>query len=102
MHGEASAGLWSGAKLAAEHRDTLSYPEEPMPARFAGGASHTRAVVSDLDSDRIARAVDLHSGASGTSVLEYVGQGFLDDAVGRHVDSARQLRAFAVHGEADR
>ena len=61
-----------------------------------------RAVVADLDLERVGGEAQAHLGAAGAAVLERGGERVLDDAVGGDVEAGGQLALLALDAQRDR
>src|SRR5207244_6976856 len=83
-----------GAHLAAVDFYALADADEPVAETVARRAA--LAVVAYLDVQLVASVPDGHIGVAGTRMFERVGQAFLDDSVGREVDSPWERDRLAI------
>ena len=60
-----------------------------------------RAVVDDLELDRVGAVADAHASLGRPGVLEGVRERLLHDAVGREVDARRQVDGLALDVDRD-
>ena len=97
---EAAARIAARVEAAAVERDPLAHADETVAA--AGGArGASRAVVDDLELERVGAVADVDGRARIAGVLERVGQRLLHDPVGRQLDPDRELPSLALDAELD-
>src|SRR5918999_254925 len=97
---EAVVAARPGAERAAEEGGALAHADEAVPAGAGDARAQRRvAAVGDAELERVRPVPERGSGVGSAGVLDDVGQGLLDDAVGRQVDALRQRTRLALHGE---
>ncbi len=88
-------------KFAAEQRDTLAHPDQPVSRRGGGVAPVAGAVVADVESEHRFRVMhpDIH--APGAGMLENVGGCLLHDSVSGQIDGRREGSRLAIDSGVD-
>src|SRR6202035_3762843 len=86
---EAARWVAPGLELAAEERDTLAHPDQPMSRRGGRITPVAGAVVADVESEHRFRVMHPDINAPGARMLENVGGCLLHDSVGGQVDGRR-------------
>src|SRR5439155_1270048 len=97
---EAAARIAVRVEAAAIERDPLAHPDQAV-ATAATARRRSRAVVDDLELERIFAVMDVHARARLPGVLERVRQSLLHDPVGRQLDPERELAPVALDRELD-
>src|SRR6266542_4200458 len=80
---EAAVGAGAGVQLAAEQVDPLTHADQAVAGAVAGPAAEP--VVADLQAQVVVAVADQHARGARTGVPDGVGEGLLDDPVGRQV-----------------
>ena len=89
-HREAAGGERAGVEGSAIGGDPLSHADEAVPSVAASSAGWpSRRVVADVELQLPGRASYADTGGDRASVVEHVGERFLDDPVGGHGDPGR-------------
>src|SRR6266542_3843300 len=84
----------AGVQLAAEQVDPLTHADQAVAGAVAGPAAEP--VVADLQAQVVVAVADQHARGARTGVPDGVGEGLLDDPVGRQVHPGRQGAGLAL------
>src|SRR6202040_2624099 len=98
---EAARWVAPGLELAAEERDTLAHPDQPVSRRGGRITPVAGAVVADVESEHRFRVMHPDIDAPGARMLENVGGCLLHDSVGGQVDGRWQGSRLAVDSGVD-
>src|ERR1700694_5625259 len=98
---ESAGGIASRLKLAAEERDPLAHPDQPVSRRGGRVTAVACAVVANIEGEHPLRVVHPDIDAPGARVFKDVGGCLLHDPVGGQVDRGRKRPRFAIHPGVD-
>src|SRR3954471_13453272 len=96
-HAEAATGPGTHLEPAAVEGDPLAHADQAVPAVLL--ARCPRAVVADLEPQRLGLVDDGDPCGRGAGVFERVRERFLHDAISRKLNARRQRLGFAVDDE---
>ena len=103
VDGEPAVGSGAGTEVAAVQAARSRMPIRPWPPSVPRRLGPAGTVVEHFDLERRGPVADADGGGRGSGVLAGVGEGFLDDPVGRHLEGGRQRPGIAldreVHGQ---
>src|SRR6266853_629504 len=98
---ESSGTIAACMKLAAEQRDTLAHPDQPVSRRGGRIAPVAGAIVADVESEHRFRVMHPDIDAPCAGMLENVGRCLLHDSVSGQVDGRWEGSRLAIDSGVD-